>query len=143
MIVTIAYYSKPDDILHDFAGQLIRALKPCAPFAVKLLDRLAAEARQSASHREAALCLQIRQVAIAFGKLFEECGVERQAHRRVDRIEPVDLVDRLSSHDRPAPAALLEKIVEAADACDVDGDAVDERTLFDRHARLRDGAIAG
>ena len=56
---------------------------------------------------------------------------------------PVLLVDRLAAHDRPAAGALLEEVVEAAEADDVDLDAVDLRPLRDRHLRLGDRAAAG
>src|SRR5262249_40286577 len=62
---------------------------------------------------------------------------------RVDRVEAVLLVDRLSLDDAPACVPPLDEVVEAARADDVALDAVDLRALRDRHLGLRDRAVAG
>ena len=80
---------------------------------------------------------------VPFGKPVQERTVERDPRGRVDRIEAIHLVDRLSPHDGPPARALLEEIVEPSDARDVDEHAVDGRALIDRHPRLRDCAVAG
>src|SRR4029077_8986130 len=61
--------------------------------------------------------------------------------RRIERVEPVLLVDRLAQHQAPA-AALLEEIVEPPGAHHVAQHAVDLGALRDRHLGLRDRARA-
>src|SRR5437868_10012033 len=75
---------------------------------------------------------------VPFGKPVQERTLERDPRGRVDRVEAIHLVDRLSPHDGPPARALLEEIVEPSDARDVDEHAVDGRALIDRHPRLRD-----
>ena len=69
--------------------------------------------------------LQIGEMTVADGEALERRAVELELRRRVDRAQPVLLVDRLAQHDRPAAVAALEEVVEAAGADDVALDAVD------------------
>src|SRR5262245_50797345 len=78
-------------------------------------------------------------MAITLGKARQKGGIEGKDRRRIDRIEPIFLVDRLSSDDRPSAVALFEEVIEASCAHDVGQDAVDQRPLIDRHLDLRDG----
>ena len=58
-------------------------------------------------------------MTIAFRKAGQQRGIESKGRRRVDRVEPVFLVDGLSSDDGPSAVALFEEVVEAAGADDV------------------------
>src|SRR6185503_19552815 len=68
-------------------------------------------------------------------------AVELEARGGVDRVHPIELVDRLAEDEPPTTVALLEEVVEAAAARDVDLDALDLRTLVDLHLHLGDRAI--
>src|SRR4051794_32190779 len=61
---------------------------------------------------------------------------------RYNTIDPVPLIDGLSQHDFPQSATFLEKVVKASVACDVDGHAMNNRTLADCHLGLRDRSSA-
>src|SRR5437016_4460276 len=82
-------------------------------------------------------------MTVSFGKSGQHRGVERHASRRADWIEPILFIHRLPPYDGPAAGALLEEIVEAADARDVDRHVVEQRRLMDDHPRSCDGAVAG
>ena len=82
--------------------------------------------------------LQVREMAVALGELAEQLAVELQSCARIDGSHPVLLVDRLAQHEAPAAVSLLEEVVEAAGAHNVDLDVVDDRPLRDRHLDLGD-----
>ena len=68
-------------------------------------------------------------MAIAFRKAREELGVELRGRARIDRVEPVLLVDRLAQHQAPAALALFQEIVEPPGAHHVAGHALDRPAL--------------
>ena len=68
-------------------------------------------------------------MSITFRKLAEQVRIQMDAHPRIDGIEPILFVDRLTQHNSPNIAALFEKVVEATRAHDVAQRAVDRRTL--------------
>jgi hypothetical protein len=77
-------------------------------------------------------------MAVALGVGVEDGRVQAQRPRRVDRVHPVDLVDRLAAHDAPPAVASLEEVVKPPGADDVDQHIVHEAPLADRHLRLGD-----
>jgi hypothetical protein len=80
--------------------------------------------------------LQIGEVAIALGEAGQKLAVEQRRGGRVNWIEAVFLVDGLAQDETPALLALLEEIVQAADADHVAQDVLDLRPLRDGHLRL-------
>src|SRR5690606_32003850 len=76
--------------------------------------------RQACLDVESCLRLQVREVPVTVGEASEKLGVELEPGVRVDRIETVLLINRLPADDRPAAGTLLEKVVKAAGAYDVD-----------------------
>src|SRR6059036_1564619 len=81
-------------------------------------------------------------MSVPFGESSQQRRVECHSSGGIDHIEPILLVNGLPPHDGPAAAALLEKIVEPADAGDVNRYAVERSALVNRHPRLRDCALA-
>jgi hypothetical protein len=77
-------------------------------------------------------------MAVALRVGVEDGRVQAQRGRRVDRVHPVDLVDRLAAHDAPPAVASLKEVVKPPGAHDVDQHIVHEAPLADRHLRLGD-----
>src|SRR6266852_504027 len=108
----------------------------------QLLERLAARGRKVRIHTGAVLRLQIGEMAVAFRKARQKLRVERDLRIRIDRVDAVLLVDHRALEKAPDAVALLHPVEEAAAAHRVDFDAVELRAHVDRHAGLRDRAIA-
>jgi hypothetical protein len=129
------------------AGEPVRAA------AVQVLDAGAGEPRHVALDVESDLGLDVAEVAVSDGELGQQIAVQLEPGGRVDRVEPVLLVDRLAQDDPPAAGAVsgtliavhapLEEVVEAAGADHVALDAVHLRPLRDRHLGLRDRPVTG
>src|SRR5262245_9375982 len=118
------------------------ALQPAAPTGIERLHDWPLEAWHVALHAIADLLLDIGEMAVALRKRREFRRIELERGRRIDRVEPVLLVDRLAHDHAPAPGALFDEVVEPTGAHDVAGDAVHAGALRDRHLGLCDGAIA-
>ena len=56
-------------------------------------------------------------MTIPLRKLLEQILIERELCRRIDRIEPVLLIDEAAQHQPPTAIALFEEIVKAPGAC--------------------------
>src|SRR5688572_7924348 len=119
-----------------------RVVEPGAAMAVERLHRRALQLRQVALDAEAELGLQIAQMAVALGQRAEQIRLELDPDRRVDRVHPVLLVDRLAPHDRPARRSFFKKIKKAPGANDIDQLAVEAAALIDGHLGLGDGPAA-
>src|SRR5215831_8522108 len=76
-------------------------------------------------------------MAVALGKGREQGSVELQYGRGVDGVETIFFINRLPSNDGPLTVALLEEVIEATPAGDIDHHAVERRALEDVHLRLR------
>src|SRR5437660_1421417 len=119
------------------------ARAPRGASTIKRVDFCALERRHVAFYREAVLCLRVREMSIAFRKPAEQVRIQLDARLRINGIQPILFVDRLTQHDRPKTAALFEKVVKTPRADDVAQYAVDRRALRDRHLGLRDRTLAG
>src|SRR2546423_5638413 len=108
----------------------------------QLLQRLAARGGKVRVHPGAVLRLQVGEMPVAFGKAREELRVERDLRIGIDRVDAVLLIDHRAPCDPPHALALLHPVEEAAAAHRVDFDAVEPRAQVDRHARLRERALA-
>src|SRR5882672_534236 len=106
------------------------------------LEGFAARGRQVRIDLGAVARLKVAEVAVALRKTPEQLRVERDPRLRIDRIEAVLLVDHRALGDAPGALALLDPVEETAVAHRVDLDPVEPRAHVDRHARLRDRAIA-
>src|SRR5215831_19066584 len=76
-------------------------------------------------------------MAVALGKGGKQGSVELQRRRRIDGVQTIFFINRLSPNDGPLTVALLEEVVEATPTGDIDHDAVERRALEDVHLRLR------
>src|SRR5580704_7142289 len=65
-----------------------------------------------------------------------------EGRRRLDRIEPVALIDRRALGDQPAAGMALDPVEKARARGEIDVDAVEFLPHPDDDARLRDSAIA-
>jgi len=75
-------------------------------------------------------------MTIALGVPLKLGLIECKHRRRVDRIDPILLIDRLTENDAPLFAALFEKVEEAAGTNNIAFDAVHTTALRDRHLGL-------
>ena len=131
------------DIRAFFRGLRLRGGRlpgqPGGTALVQPLDLGPAAARHVRLDRVAHLLLQVGQVLVALGEPGQHGLVEGQRGGRVDRVDPVLLVDGLAQHHPPAPVPLLEEVVEPAQAAHVAQHAVHLGPLHDRHPGLGDG----
>src|SRR5947207_3370370 len=104
------------------AGRSVRSTverlagEPCRAVIVELPYRRSLQHGHVALDGEADLRLRVGKIAVTLGKLAEEFGVEMERRAGIERVDAILFVDRLAQHDRPARAAVLEKIVEAPGA---------------------------
>src|SRR4051812_47579805 len=84
------------------------ALQPPLARLIQPLHLRPIQARHIGFHRVADPRLQIGEMAIASREARQQIGIERELRRRIERIEPILLVDRLAQHEPPAAGALLE-----------------------------------
>src|SRR6266536_4436758 len=117
--------------------------KPSSAARIESLDLGPLQRRHVALDRKADPGLDIREMAVALGKLAQELRVQAQQRAGVDGIEAVLFVDRLPQNNRPDIVALGEEIVEPTGADHIAGDGVDLRALRNRHLGLRDRAVVG
>ena len=84
--------------------------------------------------------LQISQMTIAIGKARQQRRIEADALLRIDRQQVVFLVHQFAFGNAPDAIALLDPVVEASAAMDINLDAIERTAHLDRHACLGDGA---
>src|SRR5579883_751423 len=120
----------------------LTAFEPIFAAPIERRDLRPVEARHVGLHFVADPGLEIGKVPVAFGKLFQQITVQLKPCGRVDRIETILFVDRLAQHQPPTPVALLQEVVESPGAHHIAEDAIDARSLRDRHLGLSDGARA-
>ena len=89
-----------------------RAAATRQPFRAARVQRLhlrPGETGHVGLHGEADLRLQVREMPVADRESFEQRAIEAQRRCRIDRVDPVLLVDRLAQHDSPASPRFSRK----------------------------------
>src|SRR5580698_707053 len=127
---------------------MIRRLKglasePRPAASVQRLDSGSFEPRHVFFYRVADRGLQISKMPIALRELLQQFRIERELRGRINRVEPILLVNRLAQHHSPSSGATLDEIVESAGTYHIAKHLVHLGTLRDAHLGLRDRAIAG
>src|SRR5882762_4167516 len=95
------------------------------------LERRAARGRQVRIDLRAVARLEIGEMTVTLRKASEQFRIERDPRHRIDRIEPVLLVDHRALGDAPGAPALLDPVEETAVAHRVDLDLVEPRAHAD------------
>jgi hypothetical protein len=96
-----------------------RALQPGLPSPIQFLDLRPLQARHVAFHPIADLLLRIGEMTIPNGERVQLFSVQRQPCGRINWIEPILLIGRLTQNKAPGAATLFQKIVEAPGADDI------------------------
>src|SRR6478672_3665218 len=116
--------------------QLVLALQPGCTQRIKLVGFRPIDAGHVVLHLVTHLGLQIGEVAVADGKARQELRIELGRLGGIDRDDLVLLISQPAPDDAPLALALLQEVVEPADAEHIAFHALDLGALRDRHLGL-------
>src|SRR3984957_9002191 len=88
------------------------ALQPSRTAGVKLVELRSFYSRHVRFDFVSDFALQVGEMPIAFREARQQILVEHKFSRRIDRVEPILFVNRLTQHDPPAAVAFLYEIMK-------------------------------